>query len=109
MRGIVRVEERNGQIVTVDDFDRSDDERVLRGEEFMTALIARGDFVEHTMADEAAQDLPQRGDRGERFGPVAARVDDLQALAASPYGDHPSKGGPGGLYAYRKEPFALPR
>jgi hypothetical protein len=82
--GIVCVEDRDREIIAVYDFDRSDHKRILGGKEFMTALIARGDLVKHTMTHEAAQNLAQGRNRGERFRAVSARVDDLQAVGFRP-------------------------
>jgi len=78
MRGVVRVEDRDREVVPVDDLDLADDEGVLAGKELMPALVARADFVEDAMRDEPVEDLPKRRDRRERLGPVPARVDDLQ-------------------------------
>jgi len=44
----------------------------------MPTLVARADFVEDTVRDEPVEDLPQRRDGRQGFGPVAAGVDDLQ-------------------------------
>jgi len=112
MGGIVRVEDRNRQIVTIDDFDRAHDEGVLRRKEFMTALVTRGNLVEYTMTDEAAQDFAKRRNRSQRFGPVPARVDDLQALVASPlFGVRPPALSLLGRAAFRtvqEDSFAFP-
>ncbi|MBD5655417.1 MAG: hypothetical protein IAI50_09575 [Candidatus Eremiobacteraeota bacterium] len=107
VRGIVGVEDRDGQVVAIDDLDRPDDERIFRREELMTAFVPRGNFVENPMMHEAAQDLAQCRDRGQRFGAVSARVDDLQALAARPCGSRFRRLGREALYERREEPFAI--
>src|SRR5580658_7354498 len=61
----------------VGDFDRTDDEDVFGGKEFMTALAATRDFVEDSVGDEAAQDLTKGRQRGKRFSTITPRVDDL--------------------------------
>ena len=72
VRGIVGVENRNGEVVAIDDVDRSDNERILGREELMTTLVPRGNLVKDAMPNETAQDLAQRRDRGERFRPITA-------------------------------------
>lgn len=84
MGRIVGVEDRDREIVAVDDVDRAHDEGILRRKEFMTAPIPRGHLIKNPMTDEPAQDLAKRRYRGECFDSVPARVDDLQALVASP-------------------------
>ncbi len=84
MGRIMCVEDRDRQIVAIDDLDRAHDERVFRRKELMTALIPRGNLVKNTMPHELRQNLSQGCDRSERLGAIPARVDDLQALAASP-------------------------
>src|SRR5581483_125083 len=78
VRRIVRIEDRDGEIVAVDDLDLADDERVLARKELMPALVARADFVEDAVRDEPVENLAKRRDRGERLRPVPARVNDLQ-------------------------------
>ncbi len=113
MRGIMRVEDRDRQIIAIDDFDGSDDERILGGKELVTALVTRRNLIENAMMDETAQDLPKGGDRGERFGPITARVDDLQAGVAGPSNKVGFRitsvvVGRAKLYEEKKEPFAFP-
>jgi hypothetical protein len=109
VRGILRVENGDRQIVAIDDLDRADHERILRGKELMTALVSRGDFVEHAMAHEASKDLAQGRYRSQRLGSVPTRIDDLQALAAGPLGEVVVRrlGGREALYVKDEEPFAL--
>ncbi len=106
MRGIMGIEDRNRQVVAIDDLDRTDHERVFGGKEFMTALVSRRNLIENAMVDETAQDLPQSGDRGQRLCPVSSRVDDLQAGVSGPSIKVVS--GRASLHGRRKEPFAFP-
>src|SRR5580700_2251787 len=64
-------------MLVVCDFDRTDDEDVLGGKEFMTALAPTRDFVEDSVGDEAVEDLAEGRQRGERFSTIAPRVDNL--------------------------------
>ena len=65
----------------VRDLDQSDHEDVLRRKELVTAFAAARDFVEDAMRNEPVEDLPQRRQRGQRFGAVAACVNDLHGRA----------------------------
>ena len=105
MGRIVSVEDRDRQVVAIDDLDRAHDEGVLRRKEFMTALISRGDLVKNTMTHESPQNLSQGCDGSERFGAVPARVDDLQALVASLSYD--VRVGGGSLDGSEEESFAI--
>src|SRR5579883_2004404 len=77
MGGIVRIEDRNRQIVTIDDLDRSNDEGVLCGKELMTALVAARDFVKHAVRDKPVEYFAERGNRRQGLRPIPARVNDL--------------------------------
>ena len=80
---IVGIENRDRQIVAIRDLDRADDERILRREEFMPALVARTDFVEDAMRDKSVENFAERGDRCQRLRPVAAGIDDFQRTDAA--------------------------
>ena len=110
MRGIVRVEDRDRQVVAIDDFDRSDDEGVLRGEELVPAPVPRRNFVENAVSDESAENLPKGRNRGQRFRAIAARVDDFQGVDACPSSKLIRARRGGGFVALDdrgKKPFAL--
>jgi len=63
VRRVVRIEDRNRQIIPIDDLDRAYDEGILCRKEFVTALIAARDFVEDTVSDEPVQYFSERSDR----------------------------------------------
>ena len=81
MRLVVRIEDENLEVFEVRDFDESHDENVLRRKELVTALAAARNFVEDAVRNEPVQDLSESCQRGQRFGAVAACVDDLHGRA----------------------------
>jgi hypothetical protein len=105
--GIVRIEDRNREIIAIHDLDRTDDERIFRRKEFMAALVPRGNLVKYTMMHESAQNLPQGGDRGKCFRAVSARVDDLQAVGFRSLQKLGRKVGGEALHESLEEPFAF--
>lgn len=78
MRRIICIEDRNGEIVTIDDFNRPDNERVFRRKKLVPAFIARAHFVKDAVRDEPVKNFTEGGDRRQCFRPVSAGIDDLQ-------------------------------
>ena len=108
MRGIVRVEDRDREIVAIGDFNRADDEDVLRAEKLVPTLVPAGDFVKYAMPDEAMENFSQRRNRGKRLRAVTARVDDLQAIARfRVFSARGLQVGPFNLPGHTEEPFAF--
>ena len=78
MRGIIRIEDRDGEIIAVDDLDRTDDKRVFGREKLVPTLVARTHLIKNAVRDEPVEDLAERGDRGQGLRAVPAGINDLQ-------------------------------
>lgn len=84
MSRMVRIEDGDREMLTILNLDRPDDETVFRGKELLSAFVSAGNFVENPMTQETSQNFAQGRDRGESFGAVSPRVDDLQAASGQP-------------------------
>ena len=78
VRVVVRVEDRDREVIAVCDFDRTHDERILRRKELMTALVPRTHLVKNAVGYEAVEDLAEGGNRRQRLRAIAAGINDLQ-------------------------------
>ncbi len=105
--GTLRIEDRDRKVVSACDLDGAHDERVLRREELVTALVPRRDLVENAMANEPAQYFAEGRDRGQGLGSISARIDDLQATRRCPSRDFPPHAERGADTIVRR-PLAFP-